>query len=108
MSQFTFAQQARMALMRGKAAVESKTSDPNFRKYGMAFICASMVFSSLAGKDGHKAEWEQMNNDTSMHVWPFAADKTATNKVDYGSGQYTSDGFRASTSDMSSSPGKSW
>jgi hypothetical protein len=69
---FTFAQRARMLFAQATTNVRHHVAQPHFRRYGTTFIMAAAVIGALASKDGHKAQWDHMNSDTSMHVGPWA------------------------------------
>ena len=106
MPEFTFSQKARMAAMRLNAQVQARTRDPQFRTYGRAFICAAMVISALAGREGQKAEWARMNSDSSTYVGPWSTEQQQQ-QLQGGGSTYT-DANGRTVPIQSSSPGRSW
>ena len=70
---FTFQQRARLLFTAMKQNVAAATQHQGWRRYGSTFIMSCAVFGALASKEGHKADWDRMNADTSLYVGPWAA-----------------------------------
>jgi hypothetical protein len=61
--QFTAGQRARVFANTLRNNFQSRTADPNFRRYGTIFIMAAAVLGALVGKEGQKQAWDNMNAD---------------------------------------------